>query len=143
MSRDALLARRAALRSEVAPAGRVTLVTGAPCSGKSTYVAAHHGPNDVVIDYDDLAVALGSPDRYDHPEALRPVVLAAWSAALLEARRSGLHVWLIRGFPTARDLAEASDVVRIDATPETCKARAAAERPGRWVELIDRWFSTY
>lgn len=36
---------------------RVILVTGAPCSGKTTYVAGHRGEDDLVLDQDDLGAA--------------------------------------------------------------------------------------
>lgn len=38
----------------------LTVVTGPPCAGKSTYVDAHRQPGDVVIDFDRIAVALGA-----------------------------------------------------------------------------------
>ena len=144
MGRAEMLARRAELRSAVAPhRAEVVLVTGPPCSGKSTYVSEHAQHGDVVIDYDALAVALGSRHSHDHPEVLRPVVLAAWLAALSAAETSVRRVWVIRGFPEPRDLTAASRVVRLDVPADECKRRAAAERPDSWPDLIDKWWARY
>lgn len=137
-------ARRAELLAQRAhtTTARITLVTGPPCSGKTTYVREHAQPGDTVIDYDALAVALGSPDTHDHPDSLRPVIVAAWAAALAEARRQPGHVWLIRVFPDTTDRATATDTVTLDVPADECKARAiAANRPPSWADIIDEWWN--
>lgn len=124
-------------------AAEVVLVTGPPCSGKSTHVAENASPGDVVIDFDALAVALGSPDSHDHPEELRPVVVAAWVSAIAEAVRRPGRVWLVRVWPDAGDFARASSVVTLDVPADVCKARAtAAGRPGSWASVIDSWWAS-
>lgn len=40
---------------------RVRVVTGPPCSGKSTYVDEHANRGDLVIDLDRIAYAVGYP----------------------------------------------------------------------------------
>lgn len=37
---------------------RIVIVTGPPFGGKSTYVRAHMGPNDVVYDFDEMKAAV-------------------------------------------------------------------------------------
>ena len=96
-----------------------------------------------MIDSDALAVALGSRRTHDHSEALRPVILAAWLAAMTEAQVTVRRVWVIRGFPEPRDLAAASRIVRLDVPAEECKRRAKAERPDSWPDLIDKWWAQY
>ena len=135
-----MLARRERVRDPRSSRPHQILVMGPPCSGKSTYVAEHKRPGDVVIDYDALAVALGSPDSHDHPASLRPVVLAAWTAAI---RAATGRVWLVRGFPEPRDLADAAEVVRLEVDADVCKARAADQRPATWPGLIDSWWERY
>jgi hypothetical protein len=123
----------------------VTLVSGPPCAGKSTYVAERVRPGDVVIDYDALAVALGSPDSHDHPDELRLFVLTARNAVVAEvSAHPGCRVWLIKGQPTQADLTMASERVVLDVPAEVCKARAvAAGRPARWAGLVDEWWAGF
>lgn len=33
----------------------ITVVTGPPCSGKSTYVRTHARPGDIIVDFDAIA----------------------------------------------------------------------------------------
>lgn len=124
----------------------VTLVTGPPCSGKSTYVSDRALPGHVVIDFDRIAQAMGSPDTHDHPANLRSVVLATMDAALARAMRDpGCPVvWLVKCNPTTQDRARATRVVSLAATPAGCHDRARqAGRPDRWHQLIDQWFTDH
>ena len=76
----------------------LTVVTGPACSGKSSYVREHAEPGDVVIDFDVLAQALGSPVAHDHPRPVVLVAVAAWHAALapaVRAHRGGVRVWIV------------------------------------------------
>lgn len=88
MSIHELEAARDALRVERNRYRNVVAVLGPPCSGKTTFVAATAGPADVVIDFDALAVALGSRERYDHSKAHLAVAHAAREAAVERALRS-------------------------------------------------------
>ena len=120
-----------------------TLVWGPPCAGKTTYVLEHKQPGDVVIDYDTLAVALGSPHTHDHPDHLRPIVLATWMAAIHEAERQPVALWLIKTSPTAADKTKATRHILMPTTREECEARARRERPDSWLQLIANWYTRY
>lgn len=51
----------------------IRVVTGPPCSGKTTHVRKHAGPLDVVIDLDAIAHALGYPaEHIDWGETSHP-----------------------------------------------------------------------
>lgn len=124
---------------------RLMLVTGPPCSGKSTYVAEHKAPGDLVIDYDALAVALGSDDTHRHPDGIRHEAVGL-RRVLVHRVRSGTvraaRVWLIACDPSSDEWQRASAVVRMDATRDECHSRAAAAgRPESWHRLIDAWFA--
>lgn len=134
---------RSGPRLQSSSATPVTLVTGPPCSGKSTYVRDHMRPGDLVVDYDAIAQAIGSPDGHDHPRALHPFALHVKDALLDRLTRSNdvRRVWLVKVVPTPGEVAIASEVVTLDVPADECKRRAAESgRPERWADLIDDWW---
>jgi len=117
----------------------ITLVTGPPCSGKTTYVQQHMQPGDLVIDYDALAVALGSPDTHDHPKQLVPYIMQARDAVIdrIQRDRTLKQAWLIRTRPRPSDLAIATEHIALDTPREECLRRAiAAGRPTATITLL-------
>ena len=42
----------------------IHVVTGPPCAGKSTYIREHAADGDVLVDYDELAQALGRKELH-------------------------------------------------------------------------------
>lgn len=122
---------------------KVTLVTGAPCSGKSTHVARHKGPEDVVVDYDALCVALGSPVSHGHPRAIGRLGTVARDAVLRRLSGRGLwgRAWVIATDPDDSLRALADEEVRMPTSREECIRRAReAGRPSIWVQYIEDHF---
>lgn len=124
----------------------LTVVTGPPCSGKSTHVTRHAQPGDVVIDFDRLAQALGSPTPHDHPDAVRWVTIEARRAAIKAAiaqHHRGATVWIVHcSIPRQemdRYLAAGAEVVTLEVDAAELHRRADAERPELWHRLIDEW----
>lgn len=71
----------------------VTVVTGPPCAGKSTYVREHAGQGDVVVDLDAIAQSLGYPTAQvdwsePTPHAARVAAMIA-RASLVKAAIAG------------------------------------------------------
>jgi len=88
---------------------RVTVITGPPAAGKTTFVQSMCCPGDVVIDFDALAAALlpHAGDHPDYPGWQQQLVLATWKAAVTKAQQlqaPGM-CWLIHGNPPAWSLA--------------------------------------
>jgi len=124
----------------------LTVVTGPPCSGKTTYVRLHAKPGDIVIDFDNLAQALGSTTRHGHSPAHQQVTIAARRAAIEAAVRwsgKGATVWIVDcniSAKRARMYEEAqAEIVTMSADPAELHRRAHAERPRRWHKLIEEW----
>ena len=141
--REAMRAHRDTLKA--APVADLTLVYGPPCSGKTTHVAEQAQRGDLIIDYDAIAVALGSPHSHEHPRSLHPFILHAIDALLERTRRSPeVKVWLIKCNPTQRDVAISTTQTRMATSKQECKRRAVeAGRPSAWTQLIDDWFTAH
>jgi 5-methylcytosine-specific restriction endonuclease McrA len=124
----------------------LTVITGPPCSGKSTEARRRHKPGGILIDYDALAQALGSPKPHDHPDPVRWVTIAARRAAIAAAIRQhhqGAHVVIVQTRISREDmdryLQACAELVTLTVDTETLHDRATAERPERWHQLIDAW----
>lgn len=127
----------------------LTVVTGPPCSGKSTYAWSRALPGDIVIDFDRIAQAIGSGDPHDHPEHVRWVAIAMRRAGVNSAiaqHRQGATVWIVHTrIPKpdmVRYLSEGAEVVTLEVDQAELHRRAEAERPGLWHQLIDQWEPT-
>lgn len=130
--------------------GQVTVVTGPPAAGKTTFVRENAKPGDVVIDYDALAVALQLPGAHphDHPPAVLHVAAAARTAAIAAATgpRGRAPVWLIDSRPTPKRMAgyraRGWRVVTIDPGRDVVLARARAVRMGSTIDVINEWYAS-
>lgn len=62
----------------------ITVVTGPPCSGKSTYCEQRWQPGDIVVDMDKIALAVTTPgtQSHDYDEKVRIVAREARRAAV-------------------------------------------------------------
>jgi hypothetical protein len=123
----------------------LTVVTGPPCSGKSTYVRAHAVPGDIVIDFDAIAQAFGSPVPHDHHAQVRHVTIAARRAAI-EAALTVCHrvdVWIVDCNISPERMAgykrAGATFVGLVVDAGELHRRADTERPPLWHGLIDRW----
>ncbi|MFD0344020.1 AAA family ATPase [Streptomyces sp. NPDC127117] len=128
----------------------VTLVCGPPCSGKTTYVRDRAKPGDLVVDWDALAQALGSPHPWGHPAPLTPFIAEARDAVTARLARSHAveRAWIIATAPRQADrarLAPHGAAVVVLATPEDeCVRRARHDgRPGGTIEAIESWWRTH
>jgi len=127
----------------------LTVVTGPPCSGKTTYLQQHARPDDIVIDFDAIAQALGSHVGHGHSAHIASVAGKAWFAAVCEAiaqHHAGRRAWVIDTAPTAsrRRQYEAAGArtVTCSETPQELHARADGNRPPSWHARIDQWFAS-
>lgn len=127
----------------------LTVVTGPPCSGKTTYVRTHAQPDDVVVDFDAIAQALGSPTPHDHNPAVRHVTMMARRAAIdaaIVVHTRGATVWIVDCNITAARMqayrAAGARIVDLKVDRDILHERAKRERPGLWHKLINEWQPT-
>lgn len=127
----------------------LNVVTGPPCSGKTTHVHDHRSPESVVIDLDALASALGYPadhlawrDRHPAAEVARGVRYQLVRQVL--ANEIAAEVWLIDSAPSdamrhAYDRAGAT-LTALDPGEAVCLERARDRGP-ETVEHVRRWYA--
>lgn len=125
----------------------ITVVTGPPCSGKSTHIEASAGPDDVRIDFDRLAVALGAKAAHAAAGAIREVAHTVRLAAI-ERVLSGISAdaWIIHSCPSIDQIEtyKAAGALLVDLDPglEEALARSAADgRPDGTEQAIRAWYS--
>lgn len=128
---------------------QICLVTGAPCSGKSTYVRDNAQENDVIYDYDNLVRAMST--RQQHLRAFHPCskFVMGLKFRLSDIAKSGVNkMWiittktsddfenLIKDYPVER--------INIDTDKEECLKRLENDenRPDKeeWRDAINRYF---
>jgi predicted kinase len=125
----------------------LTVITGPPCGGKSTYARQHARLDDIVVDFDLIAAALGSLASHGHSKHIAAVAGRAWFAAVCEAiarHHDGHRAWIIDTSPpdSRRRQYEAAGarIVLCTAPRAELHARAAADgRPLDWRNRIDQW----
>lgn len=129
----------------------LTVVTGPPCSGKTTHVQAERQPGDLVVDLDALAAALGYPADHITWDDPHPAVTAARIArarildALLAGKVGG-PAWVIDTAPTDRALLAylnaGAQLVELDPGIGVCLERAAA-RPDGTADRVRAWYGRH
>jgi hypothetical protein len=123
----------------------LVIVTGPPCSGKTTYVTENAQPGDVTIDFDAMAAALGAPSRdYDAIPAITAVAQYARGAAIKAAimwHQRGARVWVTDCQPSPARWQQYAQAgarhVRLDVDPGELHRRIDAERPASYHAVAD------
>lgn len=135
----------------------IYLVYGAPLSGKTTFVKAHKGRNDIVVDMDRLFEAMTLLDTYDKPNTLSMNVIAVRNAIIdnIKTRYGGFYnAWIIGGYPLAHQRDHlirtlGAKAIHIESTKEECLQRLVEANDYRkykfndWEQYIEKWFKDF
>jgi predicted kinase len=132
-------------------AGIVHLICGPPCGGKSTYVRKASSPSDLVVDFDALARAAGSPKRHEHDERFRRSAGAMWDQLVDRlASVPDTTAWVVRAAPQYDERARLARRIRADATivlmppMDVVIHRCARERRSNATfAAIREWYQNY
>ena len=133
----------------------VSIIAGAPGSGKTSYVKAHAHWGDLIIDLDAIYSALSGLPWYEKPDGLMPFVLAVRDALLRQLSHESTvrQAWFItsEGRRSALDkMAESlgANIVVMDTGYTECIRRISQDerRKGKWQmwqPIVERWFKRY
>ncbi len=129
---------------------QVFLVYGPPLSGKTTYVLQHAGADDLIVDLDRIAGAIGNSPLYERGGGIKQAVFLVRDVLYDHVRTRGGSwptAWVVGGFPRKDDrmrLASrlGASIIRIEATEGECLARLYENdsRPLVWADYIRDWF---
>lgn len=125
------------------------VLSGPPCSGKSTLAWQLAQPGDVVLDFDRICQELGSPARHDHPSALRDAAEQEMQRRMWLLRFHKQDAYVIRWAP--RPGQRTGYAKRLGATVwllnpgvEECIRRAELDdRPEHTVGAIHKWYRLF
>lgn len=129
----------------------LTVITGPPCSGKTTWAMANAGRADVVIDLDRMAVAMAGtdadPQRHD-PVVYRIAQRARW-AAIQEALRyvDKADVYIVHTQPTAQARARyeqaGARIITLDPGRDVTLDRCKRERGPEALRVAEAWYAEH
>ena len=133
---------------------KVYLVTGAPLSGKTTFVRERIQEGDIVFDIDDMWQILSGQPRYTKPNQLKAIIFNMRNA-IKEQLQKGCGSWrnayIIESLPIATDRkreaerykAHNCEIVTMDTTQEECLQRLYENPNGRDIKAYEEYINNY
>lgn len=118
----------------------LTVITGPPCSGKTTYAEKHKKTNDIVIDLDKIAMSIGG-QTHEHSEAIYKTALDMRRAAIESLKKVNCDAWIIDTHGRVANMLDA-EVVELNPGIDVCLERAK-ERPEWTSDVIREWYKTH
>lgn len=133
---------------------KVWLVTGAPCSGKTSFVKDRVESNDIVLDIDDVWQMVSGLPRYEKPNAVKPIVFAIRDQVKdMIAKGAGTwrNAYVIGSLPSPLDRKREADrykahnveIVTMEATEGECLDRLHRQPNGRDVRAYEGFIKEY
>lgn len=133
---------------------KVYIVTGAACSGKTTFVRERMLEGDIVLDIDDIWQTLSGQPRYTKPTALKPIVFnmrLALKEQIAKGAGSWRNAYIIESLPLATDRkreaerykAHNVEIITMEASRVECLNRLYINPNGRDIKLYEEFINNY
>ena len=133
---------------------KVYLITGAPLSGKTSFVRERMQEGDLVFDIDDLWQTISGQPRYIKPNALKAIVFnmrLALKEQIAKGAGSWRNAYIIESLPLATDRkreaerykAHNTEIITIEASREECLNRLYANPNGRDIKAYEGFINDY
>jgi predicted kinase len=126
----------------------LTVITGPPCAGKSTYAETNAKQGDIIIDLDRIALAISHPTTKHHhyPTHIRTAARHIRRAAIQTAiahHHTGGTAWVVDARPgTTNRMAykrAGATFINLDAPLPLLLQRAQNQRPPHIINTIKTW----
>lgn len=125
----------------------IHVLTGPPCGGKTTYIRKHAKAGDLIVDYDEIAMALGCAEKWNPEGLVLKGAMKAREAAIDAARKNPEdESWIIQS-RLSDDLRKEyesldAEIIELDPGKEVCIERAKRdERPKNIYLAIEGWYA--
>lgn len=124
----------------------IHIISGPPCSGKSTYVREHAKDGDLRVDYDLIAQALGATNSHAAEGLVKQAAFDAREGAIKAAlENAGMESWIIHTSPNEEHMKmyeeSGAEFIRLDPCYDVCMERAANDnRPQQTIDGIEKWY---
>lgn len=136
------------------PEKKVYLITGASCSGKTTFVRERIQENDIILDIDDLWQTISGQPRYTKPNSVKALVFAVRDEIKgLIGRGAGTwrNAFIIESLPVRMDRqreverykAHNVEIITMQATQEECLQRLYENPNGRDLKAYEGYIKEY
>lgn len=135
---------------------KVYIITGAPLSGKTTWVRERVSEGDIVLDIDDIWQTISGMPRYVKPKAFKDLVfnirreiknyiasagLGSWrNAFIIEGK---LNTPVDRKNEAEKYKAHNVELIEMEATREECLNRLYANPNGRDIKAYEEYINDY
>jgi predicted kinase len=133
---------------------KVYIITGAACSGKTTFVRERMSEGDLVLDIDDIWQSLSGQPRYIKPKELKSIVFNM-RLAIKEQISKGAGTWrnayIIESLPLATDRkreaerykAHNCEIITMTADRTECLNRLYSNPNGRDIKAYEEYINNY
>lgn len=138
----------------VRPEKKVYLITGAPCSGKTSFVKERLQANDLVLDIDDLWQLVSGQERYIKPNSLKPIVFQLrddYKGMIARGAGTWRNAYIIESLPSPADRNREADkykafnveIITMDTSEAECIQRLHNEPKGRNINDYEKYIKEY
>jgi predicted kinase len=133
---------------------KIYLVTGASCSGKTSWVRERAEANDLLLDIDDIWQMVSGLPRYQKPNSLKPIVFRIrdeMKTLISKGAGTWRNAYVIESLPSPMDRKREADrykafnveVVTMDATEAECLERLHRDPQGRDAKAYEGYIREY
>lgn len=136
------------------PEKKVYLITGAPCSGKTSFVRERIRANDIILDIDDIWQTISGQPRYTKPNSVKALVFAVRDELKgLIGRGAGAwrNAYIIESLAAISDRrreaerykAHNVEVITMQTTQDECLQRLHSNPNGRDIKAYEGYIKEY